>query len=74
MDPSPEDMALEIDDIRADVAPLLESRSHLAAAMALTLTAAHHVIHDGGDEGDFMAVARAAWARSAAIHAEGRCG
>lgn len=64
------DTAREIDEIKAELGPLLRARTNLPAAMALALLAAHHVIHDGGDEEDFMRVAKAAWWRSRQIHDE----
>lgn len=63
-----EETAQEIDEIQSEVAPLLQERSHLGSAMSLTLMAAHHVLHDGGNEDDFMAVARTAWQRSKETH------
>jgi hypothetical protein len=63
-----EETAREVDEIKSEVGPLLQDRSHLASALALTLMAAHHVLHDGGAEDDFMAVARTAWERSKETH------
>lgn len=48
------------------VAVLLEQRPDLALDLA-----AHHVIHDGGSEEDFLAVARTAWERSHQKHEKG---
>jgi len=62
-------MAREVEDIQHDLAPLLTERNHLAAAMALTLMAAHHVLHDGASEEDFANLTVTAWKRSLHQHA-----
>ena len=74
--PAPEKMsetdmtrtAAAIDRITAKVGPMLRKEEHLAAAMALTSMAAHHVLHDGAGEADFMAVCRAAWEKTVKVH------
>lgn len=67
-DDEKEKTAREIDEIREAVAPLLRGRTNLASAMALTMMAAHHVMHDGGDEDGFASIARLSWDRSQELH------
>jgi hypothetical protein len=62
------EVALEIDQITERVGPLLQKYSHLSSAMALAMMAAHHVLHDDGDEEDFLTIARTSWERSQEIH------
>lgn len=64
----PKDVAKEIDSIIDKVSPLLRNHSPLAASMALSILAAHGVLHDGGEEADFIAIAKASWQRSCEIH------
>lgn len=69
MDESEADqIAKEIDAIRAAVQPVVDGRDHFPCAMALTLMAAHHVLHDGAGEEEWLAVCKSAWHRSLAIH------
>ena len=65
---SNEATAEEADEIQAELAPLLRKRSHLGSAVALALMAAHHVIHDGADEEDFILVCSMAWRKAAELH------
>ena len=68
-----EEIAKQIDAIKAAVTPHLRDRDHQAAAMALASLAAEHVFHDTGQEDDFMAVCRAAWKHCKRVHDEGQC-
>jgi len=71
-----EDIAQQVNEIREVLDPLLrdlmrKGKIHMALALALATAAAHHVLHDAGDEDDFAALARAAWTRSKEAH--GNC-
>jgi hypothetical protein len=63
-----DETAKEVDRIMREVGPMLAKREHLPAAMALGLMAAHHVLHDGGSEEDFLRLCGAAWKRSLEVH------
>lgn len=65
-----EKIAEEIDEITDEIGPMLVGRTDLAAAMALMLIAAHHVLHDDGIEDGFMILARVAWRKSKESHTE----
>jgi hypothetical protein len=55
------------------IAPILrEEQEHLGVALALTTMAAHHVLHDGATEADFLEVCRMAWKKSFESHKD--CG
>lgn len=45
-------------------------QSHLVHAMALSLLAAHEIIHDGGNKSDFLSIAEIAWDKSKEKHKE----
>lgn len=54
--------------IKAKVGPMLVGEPNVAAALALISMAAHHVLHDGGTEGDLLNFCRAAWKKSIESH------
>jgi len=69
---SEDETARRIDLIREKVAPLVMHEPLFETAMALTLLAAHSVVHDGASEDEFLAMARAAYRRSLEVHRAGR--
>lgn len=68
-----EQVARDIGWVKRAVTPILmqllqRQVSHQGIVMALTHLAAHHALHDGAAEHDFLAVARDAWSRSVEQH------
>jgi len=63
--------AARVDLIREKVAPVIMHEPLFETALALMLLASHTVIHDEGDEDDFIALARAAYRRAVETHREG---
>jgi hypothetical protein len=68
-----ERIAKAVDALTAKIGPSLHDQEHFVAAVALAGMAAHHVLHDGATEEDFLAVCRAAWKKSVQVHSSG-CG
>ena len=62
------ELAREVDTVMSDIGPRIRDRSGPAVPLALAMLAAHHVLHDGGDENDLLAVVRTAWERSVEVH------
>lgn len=68
------ELAKVIGRLSARIGPILrDEKEHLAVAVALTTMAAHHVLHDGGTEDDFLNVCRMSWQKAVEAHAKG-CG
>jgi hypothetical protein len=68
------EMAKVITKISSKVGPVVrDEQEHLAVAIALTTMAAHHILHDGGTEEDFLQLCRMSWAKSTEAHAKS-CG
>jgi len=66
-------IAKVISRLSARIGPILrDEKEHLGVAVALTTMAAHHVLHDGATEADFLDVCRVAWKKSFDAHKD--CG
>jgi hypothetical protein len=66
-------IAKVISKLSARIGPILrDEKEHLGVAVALTTMAAHHVLHDGATEADFLDVCRMAWKKSFEAHKD--CG
>ena len=68
------ELAKVIARLSARIGPILrDEKEHLAVAIAVTSMAAHHVLHDGGTEDDFIQVCRMSWVKAVEAHANS-CG
>lgn len=66
-------IAKVISKLNTRIGPILrDEKEHLGVAVALTTMAAHHVLHDGASEADFLDVCRMAWRKSFEAHKD--CG
>ena len=66
-------IAKVISRLSTRIGPMLrDEKEHLGVAVALTTMAAHHVLHDGATEADFLDVCRMAWKKSFEAHKD--CG